>query len=135
MRNSLVLAVGIVALQSAGHAADPPGTNAPAVVRTWTNYTDRAVQTLQTLAVLDKCPECGGPNHHIKQVSLMTRMAQIHAEIVFQGQTSQMVVGTLIMSNWLGTNLVFASPLGKTTQPGNWSEPPSPWPPKTSPAP
>lgn len=89
----------------------------PLVTNRWTNI----VRVLEEEPVATPCPECGGLDHHDRQVARMQVHERISSTVIYRGRTNPIVVWSGVVSNWIGTNLV----MRQRRQPG-WTVPPTP---------
>lgn len=95
--------------------------------------TNRVTNVLSVLSVQpvpqDRCPECGGPNHHDQQTVLLSVHDEIYQSLVTPlGMTNRLLVGLGPTNRYLGTNVVFSR---RRSQPG-WETPPMPLPVSTN---
>lgn len=95
----------------------------PVVTRTWTNRVERVLSVVSSDIVRGTCAECGQPNHHDRELRLMTAYDQVYTEIVFGNRTNSFLVGTGTNTNWVQTNIVFRF---QPRQPGSYQPPPLP---------
>lgn len=89
----------------------------PLVTNRWTNV----VRVLEEEPVATPCPECGGLDHHDRQVARMQLHERVSSTIIYRGHTNPIVVWSGVVSNWIGTNLM----MRQRRQPG-WTVPPTP---------
>lgn len=79
----------------------------PVLARTWTNRVQQIMQVISVQHVDTPCPECGQVNHHSRQVVLQADYDKVYTEIVYQGRTNQLLVGSTVVTNYLATNYLF----------------------------
>jgi hypothetical protein len=79
----------------------------PTISRVFTNRSNVVASIISSSYVDGKCAECGEPNHHLREVRLMTGYDMIFTEVVFNAKTNVLQVGTGVATNWISTNLLF----------------------------
>ena len=127
MKAFVAILLAMIAAAAFGQQYTGPAmaTNSYAFGQPWTNRVPPfTLSTISVQPVEGKCPECGGPNHHIRRVELEASYGEVFLPIFFEGRTNQHLLTTTATNKYVVTNIVFQPSAPIRTQPG-WVGPPA----------